>query len=91
MKQAMDLHRCAPSLVPELIVSSLATSLSFWCDIVGFTVRYDRPEEGFAYIALGHAHVMLEQRSQATRDWANGDGYLARLVQTLGERPIADK
>lgn len=51
----------SPTLVPELLVADLDASLSFWCNLCGFDVVYDRPEEGFAYIARGSAHVMLEQ------------------------------
>jgi catechol 2,3-dioxygenase-like lactoylglutathione lyase family enzyme len=47
-------------LVPELIVSDLAVSLSFWRDILGFQVLYERPAEGFAYLAREGAEVMLE-------------------------------
>jgi catechol 2,3-dioxygenase-like lactoylglutathione lyase family enzyme len=44
-----------PALVPELLVRDLPASLGFWSGLCGFEVRYDRPEEGFAYIALGAA------------------------------------
>ncbi|WP_442929255.1 bleomycin resistance protein [Mycetocola sp. CAN_C7] len=50
-----------PALVPELLVSDVDRSIEFWCSVCGFEVRYSRPEERFAYIALGTAHVMLEQ------------------------------
>jgi len=38
-----------PGLVPELCVTDLATSQRFWCDLLGFTVKYARLNEGFAY------------------------------------------
>jgi catechol 2,3-dioxygenase-like lactoylglutathione lyase family enzyme len=57
-----------PALVPELLVRDLPASLGFWSGLCGFEVRYDRPEEGFAYIALGAAHLMLE-RLGAGRQW----------------------
>jgi catechol 2,3-dioxygenase-like lactoylglutathione lyase family enzyme len=50
-----------PALVPELYVSNLGASLSFYLDLLGFHVEYDRPEERFAYLALGSAHLMLEE------------------------------
>ncbi len=37
-------------LVPELYVDNPAQSLLFWCDILGFSIAYQRPEEGFAYL-----------------------------------------
>jgi catechol 2,3-dioxygenase-like lactoylglutathione lyase family enzyme len=60
-----------PALVPELLVESVATSTNFWCGLCGFEVLYDRPDEGFAYVVLGSAHVMLEQIG-AGRNWLTG-------------------
>jgi catechol 2,3-dioxygenase-like lactoylglutathione lyase family enzyme len=60
-----------PALVPELLVSDLDRSLDFWRGICGFTVRYTRPDERFAYITLGSAHVMLEQAGVG-RNWITG-------------------
>lgn len=57
-----------PALVPELLVSDTAASLRFWCGLCGFTVLYDRPEEGFACIERDGARVMLDRRD-AGRDW----------------------
>lgn len=54
----------APALVPELAVSDWRASRAFYCDLLGFACRYDRPEEGFAYLTLGTAHVMLDQLGQ---------------------------
>lgn len=67
-----------PALVPELLVRSLDTSLAFWRDLCDFSVRYSRPEEGFAYLALGAAHIMLEQVGVG-RNWIT-----AGLEQPLG-------
>jgi catechol 2,3-dioxygenase-like lactoylglutathione lyase family enzyme len=50
-----------PQLVPELAVLDLTASLRFWRDLVGFDVSYTRIEEGFAYLVLGRAHLMLDQ------------------------------
>ena len=61
------------TLVPELVVTHLPRSLHFWCDVLGFRVRYDRPEEGFAYLELGPAEVMLEQLDLAARQWITAD------------------
>ncbi|TFB57037.1 VOC family protein [Cryobacterium sp. Sr3] len=60
-----------PALVPELLVRDLEASIEFWCDLCGFTIRYDRPGDGFAYIMRGSAHVMLE-RAGAGRNWITG-------------------
>lgn len=56
-------------LVPELVVSDLGASLAFWCDVIGFGVAYDRPEDKFAYLDREGAHLMLEQRSDEERQW----------------------
>ncbi|MDB6428066.1 bleomycin resistance protein [Curtobacterium sp. 20TX0008] len=60
-----------PALVPELLVEDLDRSLAFWCGACGFTVAYDRPDERFAYLVLGSAHVMLEQVGIG-RNWVTG-------------------
>ncbi|SDR03678.1 Catechol 2,3-dioxygenase [Curtobacterium sp. UNCCL20] len=61
----------APSLVPELLVADLDQSIQFWCGLCGFEVVYSRPEERFASIALGSAHLMLEQAGVG-RNWVTG-------------------
>lgn len=63
--------RADPALVPELLVESVSASLDFWCGLCGFKVLYDRPEEGFAYLALRNAQVMLEQIGVG-RNWLTG-------------------
>lgn len=60
-----------PALVPELLVESVAASVDFWCRLCRFEVLYDRPEEGFTYVAQGSAHVMLEQFGVG-RNWLRG-------------------
>ncbi|KRA47916.1 bleomycin resistance protein [Devosia sp. Root635] len=55
-------------LVPELSIADIGASRRFYCDIVGFSVRYERSEEGFAYLELGAAELMLDQLG-AGRDW----------------------
>lgn len=57
-----------PALVPELLVTDLARSLEFWCDLCGFGIDYRREDEGFAYLSRGLAHVMLEQAGIG-RNW----------------------
>jgi catechol 2,3-dioxygenase-like lactoylglutathione lyase family enzyme len=50
-----------PSVVPELSVSDWRRSRRFYCDILGFQAMYDRPEEGFSYLTLGAAALMIDQ------------------------------
>ncbi|WP_166972646.1 bleomycin resistance protein [Brevibacterium atlanticum] len=61
-----------PSLVPELLISDIGDSVDFWCELCRFEVMYERPGEGFAYIANGSAHIMLEQHGIG-RNWIAGD------------------
>lgn len=68
----MTSDAAVPSLVPEFLVTDITASLGFWCGLCGFRVDYDRPEEGFAYLSRGSAHVMLEQAG-VIRNWVTGE------------------
>ncbi len=48
-------------LVPELICANFARSLAFYTGLLGFAVRYARPEERFAYLEREGAELMIEQ------------------------------
>ncbi len=51
-------------LVPEILVQDLAVSCSFWLNLLGFEIAYQRPEENFVYLERGEgAQIMLSQRS----------------------------
>ena len=56
-----------PSLVPELYVTDLENSLSFYRDLLGFETVYTRPAENFAYIRRNNADLMLEEIGE--RSW----------------------
>jgi catechol 2,3-dioxygenase-like lactoylglutathione lyase family enzyme len=49
------------ALVPELAVSDWQTSRAFYCHLVGFEIAYERPEEGFSFLTLGEAQLMIDQ------------------------------
>jgi catechol 2,3-dioxygenase-like lactoylglutathione lyase family enzyme len=49
------------TLVPELDVSDLEEALAFYVGVLGFSIRYDRPEERFAYLERKGAELMLEE------------------------------
>ena len=59
-----------PAVVPELVVRDLDASVAFWCDTLGFRVRFKRPEDGFAYLEQGRAHIMLERLAEGA--WLTG-------------------
>ena len=50
-------------LVPELLVSDHAASRDFYVRVIGFSVRYERPEEKFSYLDLAGAALMIEQET----------------------------
>ena len=55
-----------PSLVPELGCQDVLTSLRFYTDVLGFHVRYDRPEKGFYYLERQGAEIMIEQLDESS-------------------------
>ena len=58
-------------LTPELGVTDIARSLGFYRDILSFTVVYDRPAEGFAYLRYEGLELMLDQIGLG-RSWETG-------------------
>ncbi|ATQ43909.1 bleomycin resistance protein [Caulobacter mirabilis] len=56
------MHRDWAALVPELLCTDIARSVRFYCDLLGFRVRFERPEDRFAYLERGPVQLMLEQR-----------------------------
>lgn len=47
-------------LIPELSISNFAHSLDFYTRVLGFSIAYQREEEGFAFLTLGEAHIMID-------------------------------
>lgn len=63
------------ALVPELYCSDIARSLAFYVGVLGFRVRYARPEEGFAYLEREGAELMLDalhSPDPGSRTWLAG-------------------
>jgi catechol 2,3-dioxygenase-like lactoylglutathione lyase family enzyme len=60
------------SLVPESSISDFEKSVEFYTKILGFTIEYQRVDEGFAYMSLGEAQIMIDQIGK-TRTWKTGD------------------
>jgi catechol 2,3-dioxygenase-like lactoylglutathione lyase family enzyme len=50
-----------PPLTPELKVRDIGKTLSFYTGLLGFAVRFERQDEGFAAVELDGAFFMLEQ------------------------------
>ena len=58
-------------LVCELLVEDIQASLTFWKNVLGFEIAYQRPEQHFAYLERPEgAQIMLCQRSG---NWETGD------------------
>ncbi|WP_367106466.1 bleomycin resistance protein [uncultured Psychrobacter sp.] len=51
----------SPALVPELSVSDIDISKHFWVEILGFNIKFERPEDKFVYVTLEGADLMLDQ------------------------------
>jgi catechol 2,3-dioxygenase-like lactoylglutathione lyase family enzyme len=51
----------ASVLVPELNVTTLAASLRFYREVLGFRVLFERPVERFAYLERDGVELMLQE------------------------------
>jgi catechol 2,3-dioxygenase-like lactoylglutathione lyase family enzyme len=60
------------ALIPELCCSDVDSSLRFYTDVLGFSVVYARPDEGFAFLEREGAQIMLEQYRESERTWLAG-------------------
>ncbi|MBF9675231.1 VOC family protein [Streptococcus pseudopneumoniae] len=49
------------AVIPEFVVSDIEKSRHFYCDLLGFSVEYDRPEEKFLFLSLEDCQLMLEE------------------------------
>jgi uncharacterized glyoxalase superfamily protein PhnB len=59
-------------LTPELYCSNIKTSLSFYIEILGFNIQYQRKEDKFAMIERQGARIMLEEIDEKNRTWLAG-------------------
>ncbi len=60
------------TLVPELSINDFEKSLHFYTEILGFSIKYQRPDEGFAYLSHGNAEIMIDQIGKG-RTWQTGN------------------
>lgn len=73
----MTKKRLTTPLTPELCCSNLKTSLSFYLEVLGFNVQYQREEDGFAMLQRQGARVMLDEIpdnpvNEMKRTWISG-------------------
>ncbi|MGX1264827.1 catechol 2,3-dioxygenase-like lactoylglutathione lyase family enzyme [Rossellomorea marisflavi] len=59
-----------PALVPELSVRDASVSATFYTELLGFHVVYERKNEGFVYLSMGKASLMLEE---VNGHWETGE------------------
>ncbi|MBU0859217.1 MAG: VOC family protein [Alphaproteobacteria bacterium] len=61
-------------LTPELLCTDIDRSLAFYTGILGFSIAYQRPEEGFAMLERQGVRLMLDQMDTGadSRTWAAG-------------------
>jgi len=57
-------------LIPELSVSHFEKSFSFYTDILGFQIEYQRSESSFAFLSHQESQIML---SQYNGTWKTGE------------------
>ncbi|KXO12965.1 Glyoxalase [Moritella sp. JT01] len=60
-------------VVPELYCVDIDVSKHFYVDILGFSIKYQRPEEQFLFLTLDGVDLMLEGLNSAGRKWLTGD------------------
>ncbi|MCM2590401.1 bleomycin resistance protein [Rossellomorea marisflavi] len=65
-----------PALVPELSVRDASVSTTFYTELLGFHIVYERQDEGFVYLSMGKASLMLEE--------VNGHWETGELVPPFG-------
>lgn len=61
------------ALIPEVCCSNISKSLKFYTEILGFSIRYQRPEERFAYLEREGAEIMIEQAMDPKRTFVVGE------------------
>ena len=52
------------AVIPEFMVSNIEQSRSFYCDLLGFTIEYERPEENILFLSLEDCQLMLEEGTE---------------------------
>ncbi|MGF1753657.1 VOC family protein [Vibrio makurazakiensis] len=60
-------------VVPELYCFDINISKSFFINVLGFSVKYERPEEDFVYLTLDGVDLMIEGITGNSRKWVSGD------------------
>jgi len=65
----MNKFRYTP-MTPELLCSSIEGSISFYTEILGFSIQYERLENGFAMLERQGSCIMLDEYDpDSPRNW----------------------
>lgn len=59
-------------LIPELDVTDIQASRAFYVATIGFEIRYDRPEEKFAFLDFEGISIMLQEADGPGRRFRTG-------------------
>src|SRR6266516_881054 len=78
-------------LIPELKVSHFEMSLSFYTQVLGFRIDFERPEYQFAFLSYQGSQLMIEQENPTWQtgrlEYPYGRGInLAMLVEDIDVR-----
>ena len=73
----MTKKRLITPLTPELCCSNIKVSLFFYTQILGFSIQYQREEEGFAMLERQGSRIMLDEIRKNSvngndRTWISG-------------------
>ena len=73
----MTKKRLTTPLTPELYCSNIERSLFFYTGVLGFSIQYQREEDGFAMLLRQGARIMLDEISKdfpagSKRTWLLG-------------------
>jgi len=72
------------ALTPELCCSDIAASLAFYTQVLGFTVQYERPEEGFAMLERQGSRLMLNEVRATPRRGSDHAWLTGKLEKPYG-------
>lgn len=69
----MAKNRVDTSLTPELYCSNIKVSVAFYTETLGFSIQYEREEEGFAMLEREGSRIMLDEigkpAASVNRSW----------------------
>jgi len=72
------------SLTPELYCSNIKVSLLYYTKILGFSIQYQREEDGFAMLERQGSRIMLDEIRKDSVSGANRTWILAPLETPFG-------